>query len=47
LSPIAVGIGAWSGDILPTLGPDGDLYNTTLAGDGQVRKIVAARSPKH
>jgi hypothetical protein len=36
----AAGIGAWTGDVLLTLGPDGDLYYATLCGDGQVHKIV-------
>jgi hypothetical protein len=39
----ASGIGAWTGDVLLALGPDGDLYYTTLCGDGQVHKIVVAR----
>jgi hypothetical protein len=41
----AVGMGAWSGDLLLALGPDGDLYYTTFAGDGQVRKIVVSDLP--
>jgi hypothetical protein len=36
----ATGIGAWTGDVLLALGPDGDLYYTTLCGDGQVHRIV-------
>jgi hypothetical protein len=38
----AVGIGVWCGDVFVALGPDGDLYYTTLAGDGVARKIVSA-----
>jgi hypothetical protein len=42
----AVGIGAWGGNVLLMLGPDGDLYYATLAGDGQVRKIVSSGAPR-
>lgn len=35
------GMAVWTGDLQVVLGPDGDLYYATYAGDGQLHRIVS------